>query len=96
MPALGVVLILVGPVVGLVPGPGGILVFGLGLALLATEVRPAAKSLDWLEPRLRSGGRRAQRFWSRLPAAGKVALSTLCLVMVGAFGSLAFVFLLRN
>ena len=32
--ALGVVLLLVSPVVGVIPGPGGIVVAGIGLALI--------------------------------------------------------------
>ena len=50
---LGVVLMLAGPVLGLVPGPGGLVVFALGLALVATGSRTVARLLDRLECRLR-------------------------------------------
>ncbi len=48
-----VALIVAGPVVGLIPGPGGLVVLVFGVALLAAEFRPAAQLLDWLESKLR-------------------------------------------
>lgn len=39
---LGVLLIIVAPIIGSIPGPGGIVVFLAGIALLATE-------FDWAE-----------------------------------------------
>lgn len=40
--ALGLVLILVAPLVGWIPGPGGLVIFLLGIAVLASE-------FDWAE-----------------------------------------------
>ena len=53
---LGVVLLLISPLVGAIPGPGGILVAGLGLALVL-------KTSMWAK-------RRYVRFKRRRPKAG--------------------------
>jgi hypothetical protein len=82
--ALGVLLIILSPLAGIIPGPGGILVFGLGLAMvLKTSMwakrhyvrfkrwQPkAARWTDW-GLRRRSARRRAQMLnqqASELPA----------------------------
>lgn len=39
----GIVLIILAPAVGVIPGPGGIVVFGLGLALILQNSRWAKK-----------------------------------------------------
>ncbi len=45
---LGLLIIVGGLVIGLVPGPGGfIAIFGLGL--IGSEFQPIAKALDWVE-----------------------------------------------
>src|SRR5918993_5428861 len=54
------------------PGPGFATVF-LGLAILAGEVLPAARSLDWVEVRLRWFARFIGRVW-RSSVLGKVAV----------------------
>ena len=54
----GVVVVAIGGVAGLVPGPGGIIVVAAGLALIASEVYVASQALDWCEPRLRRAWRR--------------------------------------
>jgi hypothetical protein len=84
----GLLMVLVGPLVGVIPGPGGIAVFGLGLALLATEFRPVARLLDRLEMKARRGWTRTARNWRTLPAISKVALSALALALVVASGYL--------
>ena len=55
--ALGVVLIILSPLAGAVPGPGGILVFGLGLAMVL-------KTSMWAK-------RRYVRFKRKRPKAGQ-------------------------
>ncbi len=57
--ALGIALVLAAPVVGLVPGPGGLVLLLLGTALLGREMRPAARLLDRCELFLR-------RSWKRM------------------------------
>src|SRR5687767_8270473 len=59
------VLVAAGPVIGLIPGPGGIVVSLAGLALLARELRPVARFLDRSEPALRKAWERARRAWKR-------------------------------
>lgn len=82
----GVTLAIVGPIVGMIPGPGGIIVFALGLALVATEVRPAAKAFDWFEVQLHAAWRAALRVWASLGIAHRVLLVVgvvaVCAVMV--------------
>ncbi|HUR27901.1 MAG TPA: hypothetical protein VM509_06930 [Planctomycetota bacterium] len=60
----GGLLVLVSPLVGLIPGPGGLAVFGVGAAMLACELHFVARTLDWCEPKFRrawSGVRSAMR-----------------------------------
>jgi hypothetical protein len=79
-----------GPVVGIVPGPGGSIVFLLGLALVAMESRRAAHFLDRLEPKLRRGWERGKKAWRSLPAGAKVAISLLGMGLVGAMSYIAY------
>ena len=64
------------------PGPGWATVF-LGLMLLAGEVLLAARSLDWLELRLRELWRFIQRVW-RSSVLGKVAVVVAAVILVAA------------
>lgn len=64
--AAGGVLLALGPIAGLVPGPGGIVIFLLGALLLARELRAAAQALDWCELKVRKGWRSVQQAWRRL------------------------------
>src|SRR5688572_14423689 len=48
--ATGVVLVAVGAVAGLIPGPGGVVFVTVGVALIARELETAARVLDWGEP----------------------------------------------
>jgi broad specificity phosphatase PhoE len=54
---LGVLLLVISPIVGAIPGPGGVFVFLPGAFLLASEYRRAALIMDRMEhetiPRLR-------------------------------------------
>ncbi|HTF88151.1 MAG TPA: PGPGW domain-containing protein [Planctomycetota bacterium] len=63
--AIAVVLIIVGPIAGLIPGPGGIVIFAVGLALLAGESRIAARAIDRCEEKLRSWWQHARASWKR-------------------------------
>lgn len=71
---LGIVLLLVTPVVGLIPGPGGIIVFALGAALLASESTIAARALDWCEPRARKLWLAVRKAWKRANVAARIAV----------------------
>lgn len=65
------------------PGPGFATVF-LGLAILAGEVLPAARLLDWSEVRLRQLWRFVQDVW-QASLAGKVSLVVIGAMLVAGF-----------
>jgi hypothetical protein len=67
--ATGTILVVVSPVVGVVPGPGGLVVFVFGFVLLASELRPAARLLDRCEPRARTVWAALRRAWRRIGAS---------------------------
>jgi len=65
------------------PGPGWATVF-VGLMILAGEVLPAARFLDWLEVWLRKLGRLIHKVW-QASVLGKIAVilvSALCVAAV--------------
>jgi len=65
------------------PGPGWATVF-IGLMILAGELLPAARFLDWLEVRLRKLGRYVYKIW-RASVWGKIVVilvSALCVAAV--------------
>jgi hypothetical protein len=80
--ALGLLLLIVSPLVGILPGPGGVIVAGLGLALiLKTSIwakrhyvrfkrrRPkAGRWTDWALRRPNAARREALRKTARAPA----------------------------
>jgi uncharacterized protein (TIGR02611 family) len=85
-----VALILLGTVIALaslflapLPGPGFATVF-LGLAILAGELLPAARFLDWAEVRLRRFARFVGKVWrsSLLGKVSVVAVAALCAAAV--------------
>jgi len=63
----------VGVVLVFIPGPA-IVFFFLAGALLASNWLWMARTLDWLEVKLRKGGKRATRTWRHLSASGRAAL----------------------
>ena len=80
---LGAVIALGSLVLAPLPGPGWGTVF-VGLMILAGEFLPAARSLDWLEVRLRKFWRFVEMVW-RASALGKVAVilvAALCAAAV--------------
>lgn len=93
-----VVLVIVGSVIAVgslftapLPGPGFATVF-LGLAILAGEVLPAARFLDWSEVHLRRLWQFIQTVW-RTGLFGKVAVAVVAAVLVGAFLFVAYLLL---
>jgi hypothetical protein len=64
-----VVAFAVGVVLVFIPGPA-VVFFALSAALLANQSRWVARSLDWLELRLRALYQRAQTLWQDLRHAG--------------------------
>jgi uncharacterized protein (TIGR02611 family) len=80
---LGAVIALGSLVLAPLPGPGWGTVF-IGLMILAGELLPAARFLDWLEVRLRKLGRYVYKIW-RASVWGKIAVilvSALCVAAV--------------
>ncbi len=90
-----VVLVILGTVIAVgslltapLPGPGFATVF-LGLAILAGELLPAARLLDWSEIRLRRLWKFIQNIWQTgLP--GKVAVVLVGTILAGAFLYIAY------
>jgi hypothetical protein len=63
---IGITIAITSIVLGPLPGPGlGTLL--LGLVILASELRIAARLLDWAEVKLRRPARRAKGAWTSLP-----------------------------
>jgi uncharacterized protein (TIGR02611 family) len=85
--ALGFLLVIAGLLAGLLPGPGGILVFVPGLALLASELRFVARWLDWCEPKVRNAWKHIKQAWTRAAIAARVAV---CIVGVTLVALVAF------
>jgi uncharacterized protein (TIGR02611 family) len=77
--ALGAVIAFGSLVLAPLPGPGWATVF-VGLMILAGELLPAARFLDWLEVWLRKLGRYIHEVW-QASVGGKIAV-----ILVGAFG----------
>ena len=93
-----IVLIILGSVLALgslftapLPGPGFATVF-LGLAILAGELLPAARFLDWSEVWLRRLWRFVQEVWNT-GIVGKVAVVVVAAILVTAFLYVAYLLL---
>ncbi len=93
-----IVLVILGSVIALgslftapLPGPGFATVF-LGLAILAGELLPAARLLDWSEVRLRGLWKLILRIW-RTGLPGKVAVIVVAAILAGTFLYVAYLLL---
>jgi uncharacterized protein (TIGR02611 family) len=93
-----IILITLGSVIALgslllapLPGPGWATVF-IGLMILAGEVLPAARFLDWLEVWLRKLGRLVHNVW-RASVLGKVAVILVSVFCVAALAYVAYLLL---
>lgn len=93
-----VVLVILGSVIALgslftapLPGPGFATVF-LGLAILAGEVLPAARFLDWSEVRLRRLWQFIRDVW-QTGIPGKIAVVVVAAILAGAFLFAAYLLL---
>lgn len=85
-----IVLVILGSVIAVgslftapLPGPGFATVF-LGLAILAGEVLPAARLLDWSEVHLRRLWQFVRDVW-RTGLTGKIAVVVVAAILAGAF-----------
>jgi hypothetical protein len=84
----GLILALGSLLFGVLPGPGT-LTFFLGLGMIAGEVRPVARLLDWAEVRARKLVRWVRGVW-RSSAAGKVLVLSVAAGCVGAVVYVAY------
>ena len=93
--ALGLLLIVAGAIMLVIPGPG-ILVVGFGGALIAQEFRWAAVGLDWAELLLRWLLREARTSWksASLATRGLVVVAAVTLAAGAAY--LAWTLLIRR
>jgi uncharacterized protein (TIGR02611 family) len=87
--ALGAVIAVGSLVLAPLPGPGWATVF-IGLMILAGELLPAARFLDWLEVRLRKLWWFTRKVWGR-SVLGKVAVIMVAVTLAAA---IAYVFYL--
>ncbi len=76
------------------PGPGFATVF-LGLAILAGELLPAARFLDWAELRLRAFWQFVRDVW-HTGLLGKVVIVAVVAVLVAAFAYVIYFVLFRR
>jgi hypothetical protein len=92
---LGGFIVAVGSVVlGVLPGPQT-LTFLVGVGMIASELRPVARLLDWAEVRAREFGRWVGGIW-RTSAAGKVLVISVAAICLGAFLWVAYLLLLAG
>jgi uncharacterized protein (TIGR02611 family) len=88
---LGAVVALGSLVLAPLPGPGWATVF-IGLMILAGELLPAARFLDWLEVWLRKLGRYVYKIW-RTSVWGKIAVILVAAVCVAAVAYVVYLLL---
>jgi uncharacterized protein (TIGR02611 family) len=88
---VGAVIALGSLVLAPLPGPGWATVF-IGLMILAGELLPAARFLDWLEIRLRKLGRFVYDVW-RASVLGKIAVILVAALCVAAVAYVIYLLL---
>jgi Putative transmembrane protein (PGPGW) len=86
---VGLVLVVGGAVLLVIPGPG-LLVIGFGGALIAQEFRWAAVALDRTEVALRKWARFGARFWESASVAVRVLVVALAGILAAGAGYLAW------
>lgn len=74
--AAALIALVIGVVLSVLPGPAFVF-FGVGGVLLASEFRPVAQGLDWLELHGRHGGAWAVRRWKLLSGFGRLGVTLL-------------------
>jgi hypothetical protein len=90
---LGSVLVIMSTLFGWAPGLG-LLTLLIGLALIAGELFPVARFLDWSEVRLRKLARLAWKVWTGATPVGRTLIVLLVLVFVAAlvYGTYSLLF----
>ena len=92
---LGLMLIVGGAILLVIPGPG-LLVIAFGGGLLAQESLWIAKALDRMELALRKLHRSGRRFWKKASSASRAAIAACATLCVGGAAYLAYVWLLGD
>ena len=90
---LGSVLVIMSTLFGWAPGLGLVTLL-IGLALIAGELFPVARFLDWSEVKLRKLARLAGKIWAGVPLVGRTLFVLLVLVLVAAlvYGAYSLLF----
>ena len=90
---LGSVLVIMSTLFGWAPGLGLVTLL-IGLALIAGELFPVARFLDWSEVKLRKLARLAGKIWAGVPLVGRSLIVLLVLVLVAAlvYGAYSLLF----
>ena len=91
---LGLVLVVGGAILLVIPGPG-LLVIAFGGALIGQEFRWAAVALDSTEVALRKAARFGVRFWKSASVALRAAVVSAATIVAAGAGYLAWTWLLR-
>jgi hypothetical protein len=81
----GILLLLIGVVLCLIPGPGLPLIL-VGAALLAERSLTIARGLDWAELKIRKIIRWAKGWWRQAPRPARAAALTLAAVLIATVG----------
>ena len=91
---LGLVLVVGGAILLVIPGPG-LLVIAFGGALIGQEFRWAAVALDWTEVGLRKAAHFGVRFWNSASIAVRALVVSVAGGLAAGAGYLAWTWLLR-
>jgi uncharacterized protein (TIGR02611 family) len=81
----GIAIALAGLFLVPLPGPGWVIIF-VGLGLLGREFLPVARSLDWVEVRLRGLAQQAKAIWMRSSIPMKILITLIILGCAAAIG----------
>ena len=89
----GITVALVSLVLAPLPGPGWATFF-IGLGMLAGELRPVARSLDWGEIKLRQITLVARDAWRELSTMGRILIVLVALILAAslAYGAYYLLF----
>ena len=91
----GLLIVAAGVFMLIAPGPGLLVVF-LGAVLIAQQSLLAARTLDWLELRLRALAAQSLRMWRCAPRVVKALLVVLAIALTGALAFGTYLLLFAN
>jgi hypothetical protein len=86
---VGSVLVIVSTLFGWAPGPGLVTIL-IGLTMIAGELLPVARFLDWSEVRLRNVARLSRKVWAGATPVGRALIVVLILICVAALVYVAY------